>query len=649
MIADIRLGLRLARGGGAGGRVRGAANVMAQLIGSWVVLTMLAIIRAELENLSYRDADSERLILAVVATVGVPVVVLVATAGRLSAVLRDRRLAGLRTLGLSRSRTRLVAAVEAGAGGFVGCLLGLVAFWITRPAIHGLRVGGRDWSSSAFAPWPLAAALVMIGLPLVAVVVALIPGAHATAHPGSRAIALSAAKKPSPWRAALLVAGFLAVVVSTVHGSGSGGEVARRWTDLFIAGGVLCALGLVLVVPVFTRLIADILVRVQGRPSLRIAGRRLQTQPAGVSRIVAGLLIGLFVVAGGRMIVGSWEDTTQYRDADRAIHQGPLRYDVEAYGATRDDLAVAFSSLDGVVGAYVDRGVHTKCTGDGGSPCLEGFVGTCRDLKAAIPDATGCRDDRVAWLAAANADNTLGRSIQWYGPGPEDQAGPTERTPVPSSDAIITSKASPYSVVSAMNAEVFIPIGTPGMKALADAERENTQFGTVVQVDPNKLSASQVRAALHVIDPRAESYADQSSEFYATLNFVAGLRALVWGVAAVVLAIGLLGFAIATVDRSVARRAEMVSLQLAGTPRRVIRAAQWWEAGLPLLVGVALAVGAGTAVGAALLVLGDSYDAAPWGSVLWLGAVSFVAAIGIAGVTVAACAPRIRAELIRRA
>jgi putative ABC transport system permease protein len=238
VIADIRLGLRLARGGGAGGRVRGAANVVAQLIGSWVVLTMLAIIRAELERLSYRDADSERLILAIVATVGVPVVVLVATTGRLSAVLRDRRLAGLRTLGLSRSRTRLVAAVEAGAGGFVGCLLGLVAFWITRPVIHGLRVGGRDWSSLAFAPWPLAAALVMIGLPLVAVVVALVPGAHVMATPGSRANATSTQKRPSPWRARRVIRAAqwweaaLPLVVGVVLAIGAGTAVGAAYLVL---------------------------------------------------------------------------------------------------------------------------------------------------------------------------------------------------------------------------------------------------------------------------------------------------------------------------------------------------------------------------------------------------------------------------------
>lgn len=647
MIADVRLGLRLARGGEAGGRLRGAAHVVAQLVGSFVMLTTLAIIKAELDTPAYERDELGLLVLTVIATIGVPVVVLVATAGRLSAVLRDRRLANLRTLGLSRSRTRLVAAVEAGANGVAGSGLGLIAFWISRPVVSNLQIGGRDWSSSTFAPWPFAAFLVVVGLPLAAVVVALVPGAQASSVPGIRTVVAPTRKRPGLWRFVVLAVGLVAVAVSTI---GAADDIDMIWFYLLMGGGVLCAVGLLLVVPVLTRLIADVMVRVPGRPSVRIAGRRLQSQPAGVSRIVAGLLIGLFVVAGGRMVVGAWEDTPQYRAADQAIHEGPLRYEVNADGETRDDLAVVLASLDGVEGSYVDRRVRTECTEEEGSLCLEGFVGTCKDLEAAVPDVAGCREDRVAWLDGEfSYRDDAGPSIRWLGPGPDDQSGPTGRTPVPAVDAAITSKSAAYGVGSAMNAQVFIPIGTPGMKALADSERENTQFGTIVQVDPNRMSEAQFVDAVRVIDPRAEVYSDQNSDSYAELNFVAGLRALVWAVAAVVLAIGLLGFAIAMVDRSVARRAEMVSLQLVGTPRRVIRAAQWWEAALPLLLGVLLAVASGTAVGAAYLVIGDSYDASPWGSVVTLAAVSLAGAVGIAGLTVIACAPRIRAELIRRA
>jgi len=131
-------------------------------------------------------------------------------------------------------------------------------------------------------------------------------------------------------------------------------------------------------------------------------------------------------------------------------------------------------------------------------------------------------------------------------------------------------------------------------------------------------------------------------------DFVARLRTLVWAVAAVVLGVGLLGFAMAAVDRTLSRRAEMVSLQLVGTPRRVIRVAQWWEAALPLAVGLPLAVLLGWSVGSGYLALGDALEARPWESVLGLAAVSVAAGLVAAGLTVVACAPRVRADLIRR-
>jgi hypothetical protein len=92
----------------------------------------------------------------------------------------------------------------------------------------------------------------------------------------------------------------------------------------------------------------------------------------------------------------------------------------------------------------------------------------------------------------------------------------------------------------------------------------------------------------------------------------------------------------------------MVSLQLLGTPRRAIRAAQWWEALLPLALGLPGAVLLGWAVGRGYLGLAESLRASPWESTLTLGVLSTAAAVLIAGLTVVASAPRIRADLIRR-
>nr|MCW2727294.1 hypothetical protein [Aeromicrobium sp.] len=642
MTGAIRLGLRLARGATPGERLRAVATVAAHLVGVWIMLLVLAAVRAEIALPSYDGDGLPILVLTVVATVGVPVAVLLATIARLSAALRDRRLANLRVLGVSPGRTRVVAAVEAGAGAAVGGVLGVLAFWATRPALRGLDVAGRDWSSAEFAPWPWSVGLMVVALPLVAVAVALLPGAR-------RAGTLTAEARLVPsgthrgWRALPLPAGLALTAGSTI---GADGQLGYGRFAILVAGGVLSAVGLIVVIPVFTRVVAAVVVRVPGRPSLRIAGRRLEAQPAGVSRIVAGLLVALFVVAGSRVVLTVFEDSTQYRAADRTANGGPAAYEVVAPDVDVQDLATRLESVGGVIAAYPQWTVISGCRT--GQPCLNAFVGRCADLEAAVPDALGCRDDRPAWLDDVPPDvMDLGATITWSSSNQDPTAalqGPAVTLDTPAPDRVITS-TSRHAVSDGMQAQLFIPISTPGVSDVLNTAPVDSVVPLAAQVDPRVLSEEGLQEAATALAPTAQAYDPWEDGSY---DFVSGLRALTWSVAALVLSIGLLGFTIATIDRAVSRRAEMVSLQLLGTGRGVIRAAQWWEAAVPLVVGVVMAIGAGSAVGYGYAATAGT-PGPPWASIGLLLAVSSAAAVGVAGLTVAACAPRIRAELIRRA
>jgi len=74
---------------------------------------------------------------------------------------------------------------------------------------------------------------------------------------------------------------------------------------IFFAGVALLRIGVVLLVPTFVRLVADLLLTATARPTLVIAGRRLQAQPAAVNRVISGLLIGPFLVTGARGVVAA--------------------------------------------------------------------------------------------------------------------------------------------------------------------------------------------------------------------------------------------------------------------------------------------------------------------------------------------------------
>lgn len=111
---------------------------------------------------------------------------------------------------------------------------------------------------------------------------------------------------------------------------------------------------MVLVIPVFVRLCATILVRFGRGPVTRIAGRRLEAQPAGVTRLVAALLIGLFLVTGARFGLVVFESTPQYLAAERSlVREQRVTFDVDGRHATA--VATRARSVVGVPGSVLRR------------------------------------------------------------------------------------------------------------------------------------------------------------------------------------------------------------------------------------------------------------------------------------------------------
>lgn len=629
MIGAVRLGLRLAgvgatRGAGGAAWLRSGMVALAGCVGTVLLLALAAIVSAEQLRRPevFSDPDLRNLMLSVIAAVAVPILVLAATVGRLSAALRDRRLANLRLLGLTPSQTRLVAAVEAGVAATVGSLVGLLVFLAAHPLLADVHVAGRHWAPGSLSPtwWEY-----LVGLLLVPFVVAGVSALPARLGPVSTltTVRRADARRPGWWRVVPLLLG---AAMSTYVIVVSSHENADSLFGFVIAGAVLLALGIVLTVPVFVRLVADLLVRCS-RPTLVIAGRRLQAQPAGMSRVVAGLLIGLFVVTGARGVVVAFEDTSEYR-AQAARQSLGESVTLRPEASRVAGLEAAIAGADGIRETLVTSELHAKC-GDGGG-CAWAIVASCAQLAKVAPDLTGCRDDRPAWLpgiAELAAPSMAGPEMDWY-------TSSHRRTPGLSLSSPERTLTSRYPLTDMLGVAVFLPRSLPGVAALAAQSRPEL----VVVAEPGvDITRALAPAGVHNLPPSDHSY----------LTFVSRLRAIVWAVAAVILAVGLLTYAIAALDRAVARRRELVAIQLLGVGPAMLRRTQWVEAALPLGIGSALGVGLGLLAGGAYLGFGGIAYKAPWTPALVLAVIAMGCSVVAAGLTVLAASPRIRPDLIR--
>lgn len=622
MRGAIALGLRLTGAGAGPARLRTALMALATCVGTVLMLVIAGIASAEQTTHHAMYADSgelRRLLYAVVLAVSLPILALVATAGRLSAGLREHRLANLRLLGLSPAQTRAVAVSEAAVSALGGVLVGAVLFQPVRWALAALHPAGQHWPYLSLTPTPPWYAVICLAVLLAVIAIAVLP--QRTRMPSALSRARRAdARRPSWLRVLPLLVGAVICVQELVRSG-------HRTTDVvwvLFVGVPLLGIGLLLVVPVLVRLLADAMLRSNRTgPVALVAARRIQAQPAGVSRVVSGLLIGLFVVTGARGVVGAFENGTQ--DAVRQLTQ-QQRVEVAATLHSETAVTARAQRVRGVRQVVAFPTLTTPC---GGLGCESAIVATCAQLHLIAPALHGCVDNTPMWLG--HSGETKSTTLRWR---TNTDGKPAQMvvatTPVPTRQVT----GNPWTELPPLDASVLLP------PSMVDATKLPTdiQVGVLVLGAPGRTLADHLAGAGLTVESTAD---------FGFYDYVAELRAIVWAVAAVLLSVGLLAFAVAAIDRAVNRRREVVSLQLVGVPASLLRRAQWVEAALPIGLGTLLAVGAGLLASAAYLTYGTAANRIPWHAAGVLTLISLAGATAIAGLTVIAASPRIRPELIR--
>ena len=480
--------------------------------------------------------------------------------------------------------------------------------------------------------WYAALAAVLL-VPVGAVVVAIAP-AGGRGRDALNTSRRGAAPRPHPGRLAPLVLGLAMATWVLTRATGRDDIDTNSWLAPYLFGGMaLLAVGTLLTVPWLVRVVADTLVRVSSRPSLLIAGRRLQAQPSGVTRIVAGLLIGLYIVAGARAVVVAFEDTQQYRSAALTETIGQVGTLTVASGSADEVIAQLRSRPDV---AAVARMTLLETSDTDADYYFRAYVGTCADLLTAVPTVRGCRDGVLTRLQPGEARTPLPPNIAWRA-----QADASESIQLPDTNGVLDDVGGVYDN-AALDGVLLVPPDLPevaGLIQAADVElliraRPGTPIGPLF--DEVLIGDTPPRWF------RGGSY--PSGDYY---GFVSGLRALVWAIALLVLAVGLLTFMFSGTDRALGRHREATALQLMGVPPRVLRRSQFIEAVLPTGVGAALAVGLGFLAGSSFLAYGGILELAPLQQTLLLTAGAVAGSALVAGVLAALASPHIRAENIR--
>ncbi|HEY1828195.1 MAG TPA: FtsX-like permease family protein, partial [Acidimicrobiales bacterium] len=236
-----------------------------------------------------------------------PVLILIATASRLSAARREQRFAAMRLVGATPRQISVVSAVEAVVAATAGVAVGIALFFAVVPLLYHVPFTGAPFATGDLALHWDDLLLVALGVPLAAVVSARIALQRVQRSPLD-VKRRAAASPPRIFRLLPLLAGL--GLLAYFDAAGKPGAVGSQLLELLVCFTLL-VVGLVQAGPWFTTTGARVMARWSSRPSTLLAGRRLLDNPKSAFRFISGLVIALFVASA---VVGALSSVA----ADRA-------------------------------------------------------------------------------------------------------------------------------------------------------------------------------------------------------------------------------------------------------------------------------------------------------------------------------------------
>jgi hypothetical protein len=217
-----------------------------------------------------------------------PMLVLISTATRLAAGRREERFAALRLVGGTPHDIRIIAAVEAIIGSFLGAVIGTGIFLLVRSALAGTALAGTQYFESWLTPTVYGYIGMLAGVPVAAAIASLMSLRRVQISPLG-VTRRAAPKPPSYWRLVALLIGvgiyIFGLLVTTRNSIGAA----------TYPGILLTMIGLVIAGPWLAALASGILGRLARGSSGLLAARRIADNPKGAFRSVTGLTLAVFL------------------------------------------------------------------------------------------------------------------------------------------------------------------------------------------------------------------------------------------------------------------------------------------------------------------------------------------------------------------
>lgn len=539
----------------------------------------------------------------------VPSLVLVASASRLTAARRERRLAALRLAGATPAQVTNMVAAETGVAALAGAVVGVAL----SPVLHSVATwvpwGGGTWFARDFMlPWPVVVA-VALAVPVL-VVGAAVAGLRRVVNAPLMAAGGHTRKPLSTVRLLIVPAAAFAFFYTLELAS----ENQAALLPMLVALGFLMWSPTV-VGPFVTSWLGGVFVRTWRRPSALLAGRRLRDDPKAAYRASAGVVLAVFAGSMALTLMPSLESESgyysQYRDNvlylnSDAEHAGEIVSGTDA-GLRRYGLAQRAAS----VGQLQIRG--------GEDEFHQGLVVSCADAKVLLPVSPTCRSTPAIY-APSSAEG-----VRLEAMSVSDDTGEETAVPLPASAPVVTSPGLGFVLVD----PALLP--------------ENVSLIAVdVAVPADDASRESARTALLGASGGAQVISKEMKLGEQDTQLADLRRVTVIGLVTASL-LGGVSAAIATAGSVLDRRRTFGALMAAGTPVRTLAKALRAEAALPALVSTVGAGALGTVVGVGLF--GLVSESVPTFSP-WLAAPVVLGAL-VALLAASVCTPalnRVRAE-----